>query len=118
MNSPRVNKVDVVMVDVPYLDANRSIVRPVLVVCDTSQLLDVIIAAMSSRIRDPLPPAHYVINRAHRDWTASGLRLNSVVRCDRVFTIHDSHIHQKLGSLSPQTIAEIDAVLKKVFRIH
>jgi mRNA interferase MazF len=118
MSSPRVNKGDVVMVDVPYLDATRGVFRPAVVLCDTSQMLDVIIAAMSSRIRDPLPPAHYPIDRNHPDWKASGLRLDSVVRCDRVFTIHDSQIRRALGSLSKQTLDEIDKVLKCVFRIQ
>jgi mRNA interferase MazF len=117
MSSPRANKGDVVMVDVPYLDATRSVLRPAIVLCDTSQMLDVIIAAMSSRIRHPIPPAHYPIDRNHPDWNASGLRLESVVRCDRVFTVHDSQIRRTIGSLSTQTLDEIDEVLKRVFRI-
>jgi mRNA-degrading endonuclease toxin of MazEF toxin-antitoxin module len=81
-------------------------------------MLDIIIAAISSRIRHPLPPAHYVIDRNHRDWTVSGLRLQSVVRCDRLFTIHNSQIQRTIGSVSAQTLNEIDQVLKRVFRIH
>jgi hypothetical protein len=117
MSSPRVNKGDVVMVDVPYLDAQRSVLRPTVVLCDTTQMLDVIIAAMSSRVRHPLPPGHYPIDQNHRDWMASGLRLESVVRCDRMFTIHDSQIRRTLGSLSQQTLDEIDKILKCIFRI-
>jgi hypothetical protein len=117
MSDSRVNKGDVVMVDVPYLDASRSVLRPAIVVCDTSQMLDVIVAALSSRIRDPLPPTHYVIDRTHRDWAPSGLRLESVVRCDRMFTVHDSQIRRVIGLISLPSLAEIDTVLKRTFRI-
>jgi hypothetical protein len=58
MSSQRIRKGDVAMVDVPYLDAARSVRRPAIVLCDPSQMLDVIIAAVSSRIRQPRPPAH------------------------------------------------------------
>ena len=115
MSEPVCDKGDVVVVDVPYLDASRSFRRPALVVADTSQMLDTIIAAISSRIRSPLPAVHYVIDEHHRDWTTSGLRLESVVRCDRLFTIHDSQIHRTIGRLSPDTIAEIDEVLWRAF---
>lgn len=58
-------KGDVVLVDVPYLDADQSVRRPALVVSDTSQMLDAIIAGITSRIRDPLRPTHYLIDADH-----------------------------------------------------
>jgi len=51
MSSLTVTKGDVVLVDVPYLDATQSVRRPALVVSDSSQMLDVIIAGITSRIR-------------------------------------------------------------------
>ena len=64
MSYGTVQKGDVVMVDVPYLDGTGTVRRPAVVVSDTSQMLDVIIAGITSRIREPLPPTHYVIGRA------------------------------------------------------
>lgn len=117
MSSGSVNKGHVVMVDVPYLDAAQSVRRPALVVCDASQMLDVIIAGITSRIRSPLPPTHYVINHNHSDWSASGLRLDSVIRCDRLFTVAHSNIHRKIGQLSAATMRQIDDCLKVAFGI-
>ena len=117
MSYGTVQKGDVVMVDVPYLDGTGTVRRPAVVVSDTSQMLDVIIAGITSRIREPLPPTHYVIGRAHPDWNASGLRLDSAVRCDRLFTVHRASIHRTIGQLSSATMQLIDECLKRVFRI-
>jgi mRNA-degrading endonuclease toxin of MazEF toxin-antitoxin module len=114
MNSPRVTKGDVVPVDIPYLDATQAVKRPALVVSDSTQLLDVVVAGITSRIRIPLPPAHYVVDRRHADWTASGLRLDSAVRCDRLFTVEHASIHRVLGRLSTDTLSQIDVLLKRV----
>jgi mRNA interferase MazF len=117
MSNGTLRKGDVVMVDVPYLDATGTVRRPALVVSDTGQMLDVIIAGITSRIREPLPPTHYVIDRTHPDWTASGLRLDSAVRCDRLFTVHHASIHRTIGQLSWATMQLIDECLKRAFRI-
>ena len=115
MSNPAWNKGDVVMVDVPYLDATDSVRRPALVVSDTTQMLDVVIAGITSRVRQPLPPTHYVIDRQHPDWQRSGLRLDSVVRCDRLFTVHHADIRRKIGQVSQQTMHEVEGRLKRVF---
>ena len=107
MSNARVTKGAIVLVDIPYLDAKQVVKRPALVVSDSSQLLDVIVAGITSRIRTPLPATHYVIDRSHRDWRASGLRLDSAVRCDRLFTIEHGSVRQFLGTLSRATMNEL-----------
>ncbi|MBW3541147.1 MAG: type II toxin-antitoxin system PemK/MazF family toxin [Planctomycetes bacterium] len=100
------------LVDVPYLDATAAVRRPALVVSDSSQMLDTIIAAVTSRIRDPLPPTHYVIDSSHPDWKPSGLRLPSAIRCDRLFTIDDDAVQKTLGHLSDATMLGISHLLR------
>lgn len=88
MSSGQYSKGDVLLVDVPYLDNTRVVRRPAVIVSDTRRMLDIIIAAVTSRIRDPLPITHYVINHSHSDWGLSGLRLE-LSRPLRS-TLHDS----------------------------
>lgn len=107
----------VVLVGVPYLDATQTVRRPALVVGDPSQSLDVIIAAITSRIRTPLPSTHYVVDQQHVDWEASGLRLASVVRCDRLFTVSHGSLHRQLGNLAPAALSEIDECLRRALGI-
>jgi mRNA interferase MazF len=101
-----------VLVNVPYLDGTTHVRRPVLVIGDPSIMLDVIIAAITSRIRTPLPNTHYVLDSQHPDWQSSGLRLPSVVRCDRLFTIAHADIHKVLGRIAPATLQQISVPLK------
>jgi mRNA interferase MazF len=117
MNRPHIRKGDLVLVDIPYLDATQAVKRPALVICDPTQMLDIVIAGITSRIRKPLPATHYPITHKHPDWAVSGLRLDSAVRCDRIFTIESGEIHRVIGSLSLATILEIDAHVKRALGI-
>jgi mRNA interferase MazF len=112
MSSTPLNRGDVVLVNVPYLDASQSVRRPALVVCEPKTMLDVVIAGITSRIRNPLPATHYAITKAHPDWPSAGLKMDSAVRCDRLFTIERIEVHRVLGRLSPATLTEIDLRLK------
>lgn len=112
MSNQTIDRGEVVLVKVPYLDASASARRPALVVCDPSLMRDVVIAAISSRIRSPLPALHYLVNQNHPDWSTSGLRLASVIRCDRLFTIERGDIHKRIGSLAPSTMQHIGDLLK------
>ena len=102
MSRGRISRGDIVRVEVPYLDASRSVRRPALVVGDPSQMLDLIVAMITSRIRDPLPPTHYRIDQSHPDWSASGLRLPSVVRCDRLYTMEYDDVQGVIGCPTPR----------------
>lgn len=117
MSNRKVSRGEVVMVDVPYLDATRTVRRPALIVGDPDHMLDVIIAAITSRIRDPLPSTHFLIDSNHPDWAASGLRLDSVVRCDRLFTVHHDQLHRTLGALTPTTMSDVNDVLRVALAI-
>jgi mRNA-degrading endonuclease toxin of MazEF toxin-antitoxin module len=117
MSSLSVAKGDVVPVDVPYLDATQSVRRPALVISDSSQMLDVIIAGITSRVRVPLPSTHYVVDRNHPDWNGSGLRMASAIRCNRLFTVEHGSLHRVLGRLSQATLLAIDECLKRALQI-
>jgi mRNA-degrading endonuclease toxin of MazEF toxin-antitoxin module len=112
MSPTHPNRGDVVLVQIPYLDATASVQRPALIVSDPAQMLDIIIAGITSRIRDPLPTTHYVVDPSHADWTASGLRTPSAIRCDRLFTIDNADIRRTIGHLSSATMQHIDGHLK------
>ncbi len=117
MSSQSLNRGDVVRVDVPYLDGSQRVRRPALVVCDPAKMLDLVVAMISSRLRDPLPPTHYKIDQSHSDWSGSGLRLPSVVRFDRLYTMEHDDVLDTLGSLSDATMKQIDDVLKTALGI-
>lgn len=109
---------ELITVNVPYLDGSHQSLRPALVVCDPMQMLDLVIAMITSTIRFPLPSTHYLIDDQHSDWTRSGLRLPSAVRCDRLYTMEYDDIHRKIGSLSTGAMLQIDSILKLALGIQ
>lgn len=112
MTTVPIQRGDIVLVNVPYLDATTNVRRPALVIGDPALMLDVIIAAITSRIRTPLPNTHLLLDSQHPDWLSSGLRLPSVVRCDRLFTIAHGDIHRVLGKVSTTTLQQVGVPLK------
>lgn len=117
MTNGTIQRGNVVLVDVPYLDATQSVRRPALIVSDPGQMLDLIIAGITSRLRDPLPPTHYILDRNHPDWAVSGLKLDSAIRCDRLFTVQHANVHRTIGHLSQGTMQQVDSRLKRALGI-
>jgi mRNA-degrading endonuclease toxin of MazEF toxin-antitoxin module len=50
--------------------------------------------------------------------SASGLRLDSAIRCDRLFTVDHKNIHRTIGRVSPATLHEVDQLLKLALAIQ
>jgi mRNA-degrading endonuclease toxin of MazEF toxin-antitoxin module len=59
-----------------------------------------------------------VIDQNHPNWSASGLRLDSAIRCDRLFTVAHANIHRKIGQLSAASQQQIEDRLKVAFGIR
>jgi mRNA interferase MazF len=114
--SQNVARGSIVMVDFPYSDRTGSTVRPALVVQDDGlnrQLDDTILAMITSSRRRMIGAAtQLLIERSHPDFTASGLRLDSVIQCENLVTIDQALILRVIGSLSAATMQEIDICLK------
>jgi mRNA interferase MazF len=111
---------DIVLVRVPYLDGTAHRRRPALIVQDdrlNRGLSHTVIAAISSNISRAAQPEKLLIDPNHPDWVASGLRLPSVVRCERLFTIEQADVDRVLGRLSNATMLQIDACLKAALGI-
>lgn len=108
---------ELLLAAISYLSGTQTVRRPVLVVCDPTLMLDLIVTMISSRIRSPLPPTHYLIDPTHRDWSTSCLAMASVVRTDRIYTLDYDDIAKPIGTLSGSTMREIDPILKRALGI-
>lgn len=106
---------DIVLAVVPYLTGGASKRRPVLVVQADHlrpRVTHTIVAAITSNLSRAAYPECYLVDANHPDWSASGLRLESVVRCDRLFTLELTAVDRTLRSLSDPTMRRIDDCLK------
>lgn len=116
------NRGDVVILDFPFADGTGSRIRPALVVQanDLNATLDATVLAMitSSRNRMVGHPSQLVIDSSHVDFPASGLLSDSVIQCNILITRRQDLILRTIGSLSAQTMREIDECLKAALEIH
>jgi len=107
---------DVVLIDFPFTTGSGSQKRPALVVqCDRNngRLDDTIVAIITSNTsRAVREPTQLLIDAAHPDWAASGLRLPSVVKCEHLYTFHQKRVLRTIGHLSTATMLQINDCLK------
>ena len=118
----RVNRGDIVLVDFPYSNHTGSKIRPALVVqADVwnQRLNTTMLAGITSNLHGGVgAPTQYFIDLETTEGQQSGLRLNSVVRCDKLATSNQSRIQGIIGRLSEAAMEEIDTCLKAALDIQ
>ena len=105
---------DIVIVDYPYSDKGGSKVRPALVVqadAKNNQLTDTIIALITSRLHRLLD-THLVIDIATPAGKRTGLRLQSAVQCENLYTIDQKMVLTTIGKLGADAMRQIDDKLR------
>ena len=103
---------DVVIVPFPFSGGMGIKKRPAVVISDQQYQKarrDIILLAVSSRIRDPLDYGDVVI----QDWQEAGLLKTSILK-PLVFTFEQSSVLTQLGHLTPTDKMELDKLLKNI----
>jgi mRNA interferase MazF len=117
----KVRRGDVVIIDHPFSDATGSKVRPALVVQSdqrNSLLNETIVALISKNLQySSSDPTQLLIDIKTPDGKASGLMVNSVVKCGKLFTIHQDLIRKNIGYLSPALMLQINDCLKAALEV-
>jgi mRNA interferase MazF len=112
----KVQRGDVVLLDLPFGDASGSKVRPALVVQADNRniaLTNTIVAMITKNLRRVgLDPTQLLIDITTPDGQLSGLRVNSAVTCGNLFTVHEDRIHKKIGELPGTLLQQVDDCLK------
>jgi mRNA interferase MazF len=111
---PPVPRGRVVLTRFPFTDLAGSAVRPALVVSVGSIGDDVVLAAISSVVRQPLAATDCLIESAHPEFALTGLRVTSVVRLHKLATVDRTVLIRSLGHLGAEHRAEADRLLKVV----
>jgi mRNA-degrading endonuclease toxin of MazEF toxin-antitoxin module len=114
-----VKRGDLVIVDFRNVNPPAG-VRPSLVVQndrDNVRATKTIVVQVTTNLRRAGLDTHFLIDANHPDWTASGLRRPSVVNCSILATIEQADVVGVIGSLSTQTMKDIEARLKAALAI-
>ncbi|MCI0742669.1 MAG: type II toxin-antitoxin system PemK/MazF family toxin [Gemmataceae bacterium] len=117
----KVNRGDVILLDHPFSDASGSKIRPALVIQSDARnalLTETIVALITRNIKYVgTDQTQLLIDIATADGQASGLKTNSAVKCGKLFTVHQDHIHKGIGKLSAALMIQINDCLKAALQI-
>ena len=107
---------DIVLEPFPFTDLTRPKVRPAVVVSPSSfnrTSLDIMLAAISSRIPPTSADTELIIRQGSADFRTTGLRVSSVIRATKLITMQQTLISATLGRLSNHHIDELDIRLAR-----
>jgi mRNA interferase MazF len=103
---------DVVLASFPFTHLSDKRVRPALVVSTISSGPDFILLFISSVIPHRPRPFDFILLPSHPEFPATGLRLPSVFRANRVGTFHRILLSKRLGRVGALIQREVDLRLK------
>jgi mRNA interferase MazF len=108
----------VVLVPFPFDDLSAGKVRPA--VCLTEEIgpyRHVVLAFISSRIPEDPEPSDMLLEADADGFSATGLRVSSVLRLHRLMTVTATFVTRELGSLPPQMLAQVNKRLRRLFAL-
>jgi mRNA interferase MazF len=104
-------KGEVVIVPFPFSDLSRIKRRPALVVADLQGDDRILCQITSQSYDDP-----YSIPLVSTDFEIGGLKMESWVRPNKIFTFESSLIEKSVGHLNPRKMNEIIGAIIKILR--
>ncbi|MFZ3112321.1 type II toxin-antitoxin system PemK/MazF family toxin [Methanothrix sp.] len=104
-------KGDIVLVPFPNSDLTPGKLRPALVLYEDDIENETTIAYISSKTPRLPSPCDVLVTRGTPSFDESGLKLNSVIKLNKIATIKDYFISGLLGSANEALQAEVDKAI-------
>jgi mRNA interferase MazF len=105
----------IVLVPFPFTDLTAAKLRPALVIYEGET--DVIVAFISSKIPLELSEADVLIATENPDFKKIGLKVESVIKLDKVATVLTDLIAGELGELDKGLRVVVTRKLKEIFEL-
>jgi mRNA interferase MazF len=114
MSNPNVG--EIWLVRFPFSDLTATKVRPALVLAIHKQ--DVIILGIFSKIPTGTLSKNWVLMaETHPEFSQTGLKKSSVIRADKIATVHQSIFQAHLGKLPSDQIPSVETALKNALNL-
>ena len=92
----------IILIDFPFTIPTISKVRPAAVLAETEdQYKDLLVCAISSVVPSKLSTREILIKKEDPVFEATGLRVDSVIKVDRIATLGKSDVIVKIGRCAP-----------------
>jgi len=108
---------EIVLVRFPFTDLSSSKLRPALVVAPEDKYGNVILAFISSVIKD-IEDTDFVIDENHKDFSKTGLKRASDFKMGKIATLSKDIVYSTLGSVSAGLQREFDERLKGALQLE
>lgn len=105
------SKGTIVLVPFPFTDLSGNKVRPCLVLYDQKHGEDCIVSFISSAKHPKLNVSELKVKAT----VANGLKMDSIIKTDKIATLQKKIILGELGILEPSMLKTVDMSLKRIF---
>ena len=105
----------IVLVPFPFTDLMAAKLRPALVVYEGKK--DAVVAFISSKIPSELSDVDILIRQDHSGFKRTGLKVDSVIKLDKIATVLKDLIVGELGELDEDLRGEVNHKLKRIMEI-
>jgi mRNA interferase MazF len=104
-----------VLLPFPFTDLTKAKLRPALIIFESTK--DVIVSFISSKIPDTILDTEILLTVNNKDFQLSGLKVDSVIKLDKIATILKDLIIGEIGEVGNDLRKEVNAKLSKILRI-
>ena len=102
---------DIVLIPFPFSELTNVKIRPAIVVTETKdKYKDLILAAVSSQVSEKISAVEIIIEPD----SLNGLRMKSVIKVDRIFTLKSEKLIASLGKLNTGQLINFRLIFKSL----
>lgn len=106
----------IVLVPFPFTDLTSTKVRPALIFSKTDKKSkDLILAFITSRTREKAEKGKFLLESTHKNFKQTGLKVDSLVRFDKLATLNKKLILGELGFLHENLLKKAKPKFQEVF---
>ena len=104
------------LVRFPFSDLTARKLRPALILSVHRE--EFIILGIFSKVpTDDLSENWVLLSETHTDFIKTGLKKTSLIRADKIATVHNSVFHRRIGTLPSDLFNQVEVALKKSLNI-
>ena len=105
----------IVLLPFPFTNLTSTKRRPALVLLERPN--DVVVAFISSIIPKPIEDHQVILDKNHKSFTITGLKVSSTIYLDKIATIDKKLIIGELGQISNDIKREVNKRIQKLYTL-
>lgn len=105
----------IVLLPFPFTNLTSTKRRPAMVLLERPN--DVVVAFISSIIPKPIESHHVFLDKNHKSFSTTGLKISSTIYLDKIATIDKKLIIGELGQISNDIKLEVNKKIKKLYTL-